>query len=71
MISLRGIAPQKNIEKPMLWSRYYGIGFLLWALACLAHRSFSQSKNGEVLNNKPAAMRVRVDCYTTKITFPL
>lgn len=30
----------------------------------------SQQRNGNVLNVKPPAMRVRDDCYT-KITFPL
>jgi len=40
-------------------------------LACPVHRSFSQSKNGDVLDNKPLAMRVRIGYYTTKITFPL
>ena len=31
---------------------------------------FRVPKNEEQFNNKPPAMRVRVECYTKKITFP-
>ena len=31
---------------------------------------FVDPKNVDGRNNKPPAMRVRVDCYTKKITFP-
>ena len=36
--------------------------FLLWALACWVHRSFSKRRNGDVRNNKPPAMRVVGRC---------
>ena len=31
---------------------------------------FVDPKNVDGRNNKPPAMRVRVDCYTKEITFP-
>ena len=30
---------------------------------------FADPKNGDGRNNKPPAMRVRVDCYTKKLPF--
>ena len=32
---------------------------------------FADPKNGDGRNNKPPAMRVRVDCYTKKLPFRL
>ena len=32
---------------------------------------FDDPKNGDGRNNKPPAMRVRVDCYTKKLPFVL
>ena len=32
---------------------------------------FVDPKNGDGRNNKPPAMRVRVDCYTKKLPFRL
>ena len=32
---------------------------------------FDDPKNGDGRNNKPPAMRVRVDCYTKKLPFDL
>ena len=44
--------------------------FIMGRIDPVEHISVSQQRNGNVLNVKPPAMRVRDDCYT-KITFPL
>jgi len=48
------------------------VGFFVMGLKPVGGiRVFRVPKNDDARNNKPPAMRVRVGCYTTKITFPL
>ena len=51
----------------------YGVAdFVLMDFSLLSPLEFfADPKNGDGRNNKPPAMRVRVDCYTKKLPFRL
>ena len=50
----------------------YSAGFFIMDFSLLSPLEFfADPKNGDGRNNKPPAMRVRVDCYTKKLPFRL
>ena len=66
------MAKKENALAHTKWMCKYHIVFTFMDFSLLSPLEFfADPKNGDGRNNKPPAMRVRVDCYTKKLPFRL